>query len=295
VKLALVVNPEKASSLRVVARLAALVRGTQHSLVVWSNAIPLLRARPDYASEVDGLAVVDDVRDSDAVVALGGDGTLLQAVRLLHDAERPLLGINLGSLGFLTDTPEDQAEDAVRRLLAGNYRLDARMRLVARWESQRGERREFMALNDVVVHGPRARMLELSIHIAGADLGRALADGIIVATPSGSTAYNLSAGGPVISPRLRALVITPISPHMLSMRPLVVEADEEIEIQLLRTASEQAELTVDGQACLEMAVGERIFVRRAPRDLELVVTRDRTFYDTLRTKLGWGHRGRARS
>lgn len=292
-KLALVVNPEKSSSLRVVARIAALTRAGQHAATLWSSPVAELRARADYAGELDGLPLVDDVSDSDVVVALGGDGTLLQAARLLQEIDRPLLGINLGSLGFLTDTPEDQAEDAVRRLLGGHYRLDARMRLQVEFEPGSPRARRFVCLNDVVVHGPRARILALGIRIAGAELGRMLADGVIVATPSGSTAYNLSAGGPVVSPRLHAFTITPISPHTLSMRPLVVGADEDIEIHLHETASERAELTIDGQPSVEMAVGERILVRRAPRDLSLVVTRDRTFYDTLRTKLGWGHRGRS--
>jgi NAD+ kinase len=292
VKLALVFNPEKPSTLRVIAQLAALVKDGEHSLVLWTPAVTAVRQRPDYAGECDGLAMTEDLSSADVVVTLGGDGTLLHAARLLHETDRPLLGINLGSLGFLTDTPGDQAAEAVGRLLAGRSRIDPRMRLEARLEPKRGEPRILMGLNDAVVHAPTARVLDVSLRVGGAELGRTLADGVIVATPSGSTAYSLSAGGSVISPRLHALAVTPISPHTLSMRPLVVSADEEIEVRVYRAAGGRAQLSVDGQTSLDLEAGDRVVVRRAARDLPLVVTRDRTFYDTLRTKLGWGHRAR---
>jgi len=291
-QLALVFNATKASTPRVLERVVALCRTRGHAPMVWGPAAAELRQRADYRGEIEDLPVVEDVRHADAIVALGGDGTLLHAVRLLQGAPRPLLGINLGSLGFLTDTPEEQAEAAVRCLLEGRYTLDARMLLEAHFEPRAGAPRIMTGLNDAVVHGTRARVLDVSIRVAGVELGRTLADGVIVATPSGSTAYNLSAGGPVISPRLHALVLTPISPHTLAMRPLVVGADEEIEIVLHHTAGEGAELTVDGQTSCDVVDGERVLVRRAPRDLALVVTRERTFYDTLRTKLAWGHRVR---
>jgi NAD+ kinase len=292
VKLALVFNPEKRSMLRVLARLAVLGREPGHDLLLWSPSVAGARRRADYAGEAESLPACDDVGVADAVVALGGDGTLLHAVRLLAASERPLLGINLGSLGFLTDTPEDQALEAVRALLTGRYRIERRMLLEAAFEPRVGAPRTLVGLNDAVVHGPSARVLDLALHIGGVELGRTLADGVIVATPSGSTAYSLSAGGPVISPHLRALVVTPISPHTLSMRPLVAGPDEEIEIAVHRIAALRAELTVDGQTTCEMAAGDRVRVRRAARELELVVTRERTFYDTLRTKLGWGQRAR---
>jgi NAD+ kinase len=276
----------------VLERVVALCRDRGVVPCVWGPAAAELRTRDDYCGEIDALPLVEDIGNADAVVALGGDGTLLHAVRLLQGAPRPLLGLNLGSLGFLTDTPESQAEAAVRCLLEGRYTLDARMLLEAHFEPHGGGPHVMTGLNDAVVHGTRARVLDVSIRVAGVELGRTLADGVIVATPSGSTAYNLSAGGPVISPRLRALVLTPISPHTLAMRPLVVGADEEIEIVLHRTAGEGAELTVDGQTSCDLVDGQRILVRRAPRDLALVVTRERTFYDTLRTKLAWGHRVR---
>ena len=288
--LALVVNTQKRSTLRVLARLRERVpRG--HRLLLWAPAAASLSRRSDYRDELDGFERVDDVHAGEVVLALGGDGTLLAAVRQLGDDLRPVLGINLGSLGFLTDTPEDRADEAVGRLLAGQYLLESRMLLEVRWE--RRQTSPVRGLNDVVVHGPSARVLELEMRAAGVDLGSTMADGMIVATPSGSTAYSLSAGGPIVSPRLRALIMTPISAHTLSLRPLVVAADEGIEIRLLRTSSPQADVSVDGHHCGALGTGEAVVVRAAARDLQLVITQDDSFYNTLRTKLGWGQRRHA--
>jgi len=293
VDLAFVVNPGKASTLRALARARACAASGGHKLLLWSAEAAALRKRADYAGEADGFGLTDNLADADAVVALGGDGTLLHAVRLLRATQRPLLGINLGSLGFLTDTPEDLLEESLTRFLAGQFRIDRRMLLEVGFETPGRAVSQTVALNDMVLHGSQARVLELEIAIGGVKLARMVADGVIVASPSGSTAYNLSAGGPVVSPLLDALILTPISAHTLSQRPLVVGAGESIEITLVRTASERAEVTVDGHASHDVRKGDRVVVRRAEAAVSLVVTRERTFYDTLRTKLGWGHRGRS--
>jgi len=292
VDLALVVNAEKRSTLRVLARLReAVPRG--HRLLLWAPAAAALRRRPDYGAELEGYETVDDVHAGEVVLALGGDGTLLSAVRLLGDDLRPLLGINLGSLGFLTDTPEERVAEAVSRLLAGRYRLEPRMLVEVRGDSKQVA--PTRGLNDVVVHGPAARVLEIALRAGGVDLGSTMADGMIVATPSGSTAYSLSAGGPIVSPRLRALILTPISAHTLSMRPLVVAAEEGIELRLVRASAPQVDISVDGHRSGSIATGESIVIGAAPSDLQLVITQDQSFYDTLRTKLGWGVRRRAAS
>jgi NAD+ kinase len=205
---------------------------------------------------------------------------------------RPLLGINSGSLGYLTDSPAAQLEEALQRVLAGQYRLDPRMLLEAHYHPHDGQPLRFRGLNDVVLsHGPLARVVDVSLRASDVALGSTLADGVIVSTPSGSTAYNLSAGGPIVSPELRALILTPINAHTLSMRPLVVAADEGVEVQLKSTAAQRVQLTVDGWTGCEVQEGERIVVRSAPRDLQMVVTREGNFYETLRTKLSWGRRG----
>ena len=289
--LSFVVNPHKPSTLRVLERIRS-VAPPPHRLLLWSEPVTHLRKRADFQAQLDGYTLCDDPRAGDVVVAVGGDGTLLTAVRALQDTLRPLLGINTGSLGFLTEVPEAHVEQAIERLLRGHYRLDPRMLLEAVFEPQHDKPRQFRGLNEIVLgHGPLARVLEIAVHAAGVDLGSTLSDGVIVATPSGSTAYNLSAGGPIVSPRLRSLIVTPINAHTLSMRPLVVSGDESVEVRLLRAPASRCELTVDGYAGCEVGPGDRVVVRAARHDLQLVVTGDTTFYDTLRTKLAWGRRG----
>ncbi len=286
--LALVVNPRKSSTLHVLERVRACL-APPHRALLWAPAAAALRERPDFSHQLDGYTCVEDVHEGDVVLALGGDGTLLSAVRLLGSDLRPLLGINLGSLGFLTDTPEGQVEAAVTRLLAGQYRLDARMLLEVEHRSDGKRVATVRALNDVVLHGPAARVLAVELRAAGVDLGHTLADGMIVATPSGSTAYSLSAGGPIVSPLLRAVILTPISAHTLSLRPLVMGADEGVEIRLVQATSDQADISVDGYPVWPMRSGESILVRAAAEDLQLVVTQEQSFYRTLCSKLGWGH------
>jgi NAD+ kinase len=290
--LALVVHPDKPDALRALGRVRACVASPPHRLFLWEISAQVLRRRSGEASELRGVETTADLAACDVVISLGGDGTLLRAVHGLAGADRPLLGINLGSLGFLTDVSAEELEAALQALLAGRYHLDPRMLLQARPESRPDV--ELLALNEIVVHGARGRVLEFTTRVAGRELGRTLADGVIVATPSGSTAYSLSAGGPVVSPRVEALVLTPISPHSLTIRPLVVGADETIEIIVQQTVGGSASLTVDGRSSGALAVGERLVVRRAARDLHLVTTHDRYFYDTLRTKLGWGTGRRGR-
>jgi NAD+ kinase len=291
VNLALVVNPHKSSTLSVLARLRACAAAPRHRLLLWSGAAAQLEARPGAAAALAGYDWTEDIHAGDVVLALGGDGTLLTAVRLLGSELRPVLGINLGSLGFLTDTPEEHVETAVSRLLAGQYELDARMLLEV--ELHAGAVQRTRALNDVVLHGPSARVLELMLRADGVDLGSTLADGMILATPSGSTAYSLSAGGPVVSPRLRAVIVTPISAHTLSFRPLVVAGAEGVEVRLLRASASQAQLSVDGHPRWPMHLDASLCVRAAPEELQLVVTQERSFYRTLRSKLGWGRGRRA--
>ncbi len=291
--LALVVNPEKSSTLRVLERLRACVPASRHRLLLWDGPAQELRQRAVGAAPLTGYEWVADIHAGDVVLALGGDGTLLTAVRLLGDDLRPVLGVNLGSLGFLTDTPEENAEEAVSRLLAGQYQLDPRMLLEVEHRPSQGDVARTRALNDVVLHGPSARVLELALRADGVDLGSTLADGMILATPSGSTAYSLSAGGPVVSPRLRALIVTPISAHTLSFRPLVVAGEEGVEIRLLRASAAQAQISVDGHPRWPMHPDATLCVRAASEDLQLVVTQERSFYHTLRSKLGWGRGRRA--
>jgi NAD+ kinase len=221
----------------------------------------------------------------DLLLTLGGDGTLLRGAR--HGT--PVLGVNFGHVGFLTSAAPEELESALDRALSGDIVLDERMTLMVRAESPDGTLRgEFLALNDAVLHkGGVARMIRLAVRADGEEVGSYSADGIILATPTGSTAYSLSAGGPIVSPSVNCIIATPICPHTLAVRPLVLPAEETVTVDVL-TPSGELLLTIDGQEDAELAPGDRVVVRRAPWPVRLVRFPGQTFFSTLRRKLSWG-------
>lgn len=231
----------------------------------------------------------------DLVVSLGGDGTLLRASRLIIGTGIPLLGINLGHLGFLTAAPDAELEQALDRVLAGDYTLERRFTLRAGvLDAGSDEVEVFHALNDIVVHkagAARVARLEVRVGDRGAeeDVGSFSGDGVIVATPTGSTAYNLSAGGPIVVPTMECLTVTPICPFTLAVRPLVVPSSESVVVRALERDPSLV-LTVDGQDGRELADGEWVRVERGDAPIELVRFADVTFFATLRRKLKWATR-----
>jgi NAD+ kinase len=228
-------------------------------------------------------------READLIVVLGGDGTLLSIARRT-DARVPILGVNLGELGFLTEVVEREAMPMLARVVAGRYELDRRMTVAATLARGRRMLQRFRALNDVVVNnGARARIVEFAVSVDGLPLASYRADGMIVATPTGSTAYSLSVGGPVVEPTCEALLLSPISPHTLSNRPVVLRPDAVVRITVARR-EQDALLTIDGQEETPLAGGDVIEVRRGRSPVALVRSPDRTYYDVLRSKLGWGAR-----
>ncbi len=228
-------------------------------------------------------------RESDLIVVLGGDGTLLSIARRTQ-ARVPILGVNLGELGFLTEVVEDEAMPMLERVVAGRYELDRRMTLAATLTRGGRATRRLRALNDVVItNGALARVIEFAVSVDGLPLTTYRADGMIVATPTGSTAYSLSAGGPIVEPTVQVLVLSPISPHTLSNRPVVLRRDAVVRIAV--AAREQdALLTIDGQEGMPLAGGDVIEVRQGRSAVSLVRSPHRTYYDVLRSKLGWGAR-----
>ena len=239
----------------------------------------------------EGQEELDASSQIDALITIGGDGTLLRGAKLLGGRPVPIIGINLGRLGFLTSCSAPEVESALRRFKAGDYEAESRMTLAATTnagsETSTGSER-WLALNDFVLHkGGFARVVRLSISIDGERMGTYAADGIVVATPTGSTAYSLSAGGPIVSPRLESIVITPISAHTLGIRPLVVHPESEIVLQG-EDGPDELLLTVDGQGGTEVRREERLIIRRSKTPVTLVRFPPDSFFSRIRQKLGWG-------
>lgn len=226
--------------------------------------------------------------DSDLIVVLGGDGTMISTARLVGDAEPLVLGINYGSLGYLTDFRIEEMHIALEAIFEGNYEIDRRVMLRA--EHCRGDEKlaEGRVLNDVVINkAALARIIEIEVRLNGLYVNSFRADGLIVSTPTGSTAYNLSAGGPIVFPSMNAVVLTPICPFTLSNRPIVMPDDAEIEL-ILQNENEGVVLTLDGQIGYAMHSHDRVLIRKSRTTFNLVQPPNRNYFDVLRNKLKWG-------
>ena len=231
-----------------------------------------------------GLELRDLGARCDLVVVVGGDGTFLHAAREMAELDVALVGINLGRLGFLVDVSPDNVERRLDQILNGEFDDDSRTLLDAHVNGLGGR-----ALNDIVVHKWNSvRMIELETYIDGQFVNAQRSDGIIVATPTGSTAYALSGGGPLIHPGLDALLLVPICPHTLSNRPLVIAGDSRIEFRICDYEADQVRLTCDGQVDLPIVEGAPIRIERSPHRVRLLHPRDHDHYGILRAKLGWG-------
>ena len=253
-------------------------------------------AEPELTALVPGLAPVDLKRDDiDLLISLGGDGTLLRAARSVFGRDIPVLGINLGSMGFLTSVSEEGIEPGLRQVLGGRYVVEARRTLEAEVRSPDGEVREsYRVLNDVVVHNAgAAQVLLLDLWVGPQDdldeIGSFSGDGVILATPTGSTAYSLSAGGPIVVPEMNCFLVTPILPHTLAVRPLVVPGQEEITVTVL-DRREPLFLTADGQEGGPVGHQDRVVVRMGTVRIPLVRLPEHSFFATLRQKLNWAAR-----
>jgi len=227
----------------------------------------------------------------DLVVVLGGDGTLLAAARAIGDRDVPLLGVNLGTLGFLAETSSVEVTDALENALAGRFAIASRMRLEVTVAGEGRTDARYLALNDAVIgKSALSRMIDLETTADGAAVTTYHADGLIVATPTGSSAYSLSAGGPLLLPEFEAIVLTPICPHTLTQRPLVLPATCVIEIRVRDARSGEVHLTVDGQVGQVIAQNDRIRVCRARHPARFLVPPGRNRFAVMRAKLRWGER-----
>ncbi len=235
--------------------------------------------------------LVNDVsKQTDLVIALGGDGTILKAARKVSGLNIPVLGINLGGLGFLAEISFPEFYSALDPILQGKYRTVERMLLRSEVFRKGKTVGEFLALNDVVVkNGITARVIELRVEVNNEYVATYIGDGLIVSTPTGSTAYSLAASGPIVYPDLSVIILSPICPHTLALRPLIISCDDVVRI-LVEADHREVILSMDGQENFPLKLGDLIQVNRAKERLRLIVPEKKSYFQILRTKLKWGKR-----
>ena len=272
----------------------ATVATVVHQLTDWCRARQIQalldKDTAALAGQPEGLERNDLVAASDLIVVLGGDGTLLSVARVLDSHSVPILAVNFGSLGFLTEITLEEMFATLEGVLAGKATSQARMMIDIEVLRENGCFAEYRALNDVVLtKGALARIIDIDVNIDNQFVATYKADGLIVSTPTGSTAYALSAGGPIVYPTLGAMLVTPIASHTLTFRALVVPDGVTVEMSLKAT-QESVYLTVDGQVGLALKGEDRIRVRKSAIALELIESSNKNFFDILRRKLKWGER-----
>ncbi|MCS6885695.1 MAG: NAD(+)/NADH kinase [Acidobacteriota bacterium] len=266
------------STVELLARWAA-----NKNIKIWTE----VRSKPYLHEQVSFASRAEMALKCDLIIVLGGDGTMLSVAREI-ERNIPVLGVNFGRLGYLTEFPVEELLPTLERFLIGDYCLDRRMRLQAELVRHNSTAATYCVLNDVVVNkAALARMIELECRIDDKLVNHFRADGLIVSTPTGSTAYSLSAGGPIIHPAINAVVITPICPHTLTNRPIVADSNLTIELLLL-SPSDEVTLTLDGQMGIPLQAGDRIRVTKSKNYFNLLRPANKNFFDILREKLNWG-------
>jgi NAD+ kinase len=237
-----------------------------------------------------GSEIAELAGEVDLIVSLGGDGTLLAVARAVGTRRVPILGVNLGMLGFLTEVTVEEMLPVLEQAIAGRAPVVSRMRLEVLAVRGANELGRFVALNDAVITKTTlSRMIDLETFADGQEVTSYHADGLIVSTPTGSTAYSLSAGGPILLPGTEAIVLTPICPHALTQRPLVLPMESQVEV-VVHTLGAGATLTIDGQEGMELLDDDRVTLRRSPHPIDIVASSLRTRFEILQAKLRWGER-----
>lgn len=284
-KTAAVVGKSDAASLPdVLDELAAVLRRRGVAIAMDPLTAAASRTRPDAIVELDALPA-----RADLAIIVGGDGTLLSSARLMAERNVPLVGVNLGRLGFLTDIPADALEASIESILAGDFQPESRTLLYGTVRRAGETVFSALAMNDVVVsRGAMGSMIEFAVTVDGEFIYSLRADGLIVATPTGSTAYALSAGGPILHPSLSAIALVPISPHTLSNRPVAIRSSSRVEITLARGVDARA--SFDVQAYWELEPGDVVCASASPRPATLLHPRGYRYFSMLRQKLRWNER-----
>ncbi len=281
-RIGIIVKPDKPEAIGLLKRLLPWLIERGHAVALEETAAPALGVQGFPRDEIPSRA--------DLLIVLGGDGTLLSVARLVEALDIPIFGVNLGSLGFLTEVAIEECLPTLEKALAGESVVEERMMLEATVQRQGREIASHRILNDAVINkGALARMIDLETSVDGLYVATFKADGLIISTPTGSTAYSLAAGGPIVYPTLDAFVLTPICPHTLTNRPLVLPDEAVVEV-ILHARQADVYLTLDGQRGLPLQEGDLIRVRKAASRIRLVTSPNRNYFEILRTKLRWGER-----
>jgi NAD+ kinase len=281
---AIVGKSDAASLPDILDQLAAVLRARGIAIAMDDATAAASRVRPDSVAELAALP-----GKADLAIVVGGDGTLIGCARLMAENGVPLVGVNLGRLGFLTDIPADGAAAAIEAVIAGEFTPESRMLLAGTVRRESKTLLTALAMNDVVVtRGPMGSMIEFAVTVDGEFIYSLRADGVIVATPTGSTAYALSAGGPILHPQLSAIALVPISPHTLSNRPVAVRGTSRIEVTLVR--GEGARANFDVQAHCDLEPGDVVTVQASPKPATLLHPKGYRYFSMLRQKLRWNER-----
>ena len=234
-------------------------------------------------NNVKALNHKDLVEKVDLIIVFGGDGTLLNSARQYLDSQIPILGVNMGNVGFLTDLSVDNFETTITDILSGNYKIEERNLVSAQFDGN-----HLYGLNEVVIHsGAYAQLMRYRLSVNNKVVYEQRSDGLIVATPTGSTAYSLSAGGPIIHPSLDVWTILPMLPQSLSSRPFIISSDENVEMELFEGPNDSAKICVDGQDDIDISYGVKISISKMKKTLKLVHPEDNDFFEACREKLGW--------
>ena len=273
--------------------------GVSESVDILKKLLPWLTQKgfdtvvdSDIASilNINGCQRTQIPKRSDMIIVLGGDGTMLSVCRLVGERETPILGVNIGGLGFLTEVQREEIYDVLETVLEGACPVEERIMIEAHVVRKNKSVAEYVAMNDIVVNkGALARIIDLETYIDHDYVTTFKADGLIIATPTGSTAYALSAGGPILYPTLKSIILAPICPHMLTNRPIVLPDNVVIEM-VLRSSAEDVFLTIDGQVGFSLNLNDVIEVKKSPFKTKLLTPRGKNYFHILRAKLKWGER-----
>ncbi len=277
----LIANLRRLGAAAAVIQCVEWAKSSEQPLILAEELQPVATDHSDFCSDEKIASEVD------LLISMGGDGTLLATARKVGPTGTPILGINIGSLGFLTQQTPEQLEPALDAIVDGNYHIEERMLLKATLEGREIEPSCY-ALNDIVLSfGSISRLIDITLSVNGETAVTYKADGLIIATPTGSTAYNLAVGGPIVHPSIEAMIAAPISPFSLTTRPMLFNPTDQLELQVV-TEEREANLTLDGQVMVKLADGEKVTVSAADFRARFVTFEGNSFYSLLKTKLNWG-------